>query len=132
MKLLLDTNIFLWYITDDARLGRATANAIQEESNDVFLSIVSVWEALVKHRLGKLPLPAPADEYLRERREHHEITRLGLEEAAVGHLLSLPRRSPRSFRSHADLPGAPPRHGAGDHRQANLPLSGQNPGDMSS
>jgi PIN domain nuclease of toxin-antitoxin system len=65
MRLLLDTHAFLWYVTDDSRLSSAVAEAIQDESNDVFLSVVSVWEALAKHQLGKLPLPSPADEYLR-------------------------------------------------------------------
>ena len=68
MKLLLDTHIFLWYITDDSRLSVAAANAIREQGNDAYLSVVSVWEALAKHQLGKLPLPSPADEYLRKRR----------------------------------------------------------------
>jgi PIN domain nuclease of toxin-antitoxin system len=90
MKLLLDTHVFLWYITDDAHLAPEMAAAIREASNDVYLSVVSVWEALVKHRLGKLPMPSPADDYIRDRREKHQITSLGLEEEALGHLLSLP------------------------------------------
>jgi PIN domain nuclease of toxin-antitoxin system len=35
MRLLLDTHAFLWYITDDPRLPRLTADAIRDESNDV-------------------------------------------------------------------------------------------------
>ena len=54
MRLLLDTHIFLWYITDDPRLPVVSAEAIQNEANEVFLSVVSVWEALAKHQLGKL------------------------------------------------------------------------------
>jgi PIN domain nuclease of toxin-antitoxin system len=51
---------------------------------------VSVWEILVKHQLGKLPLPEPADRYIREQREKHQIGSLPLEEAALGSLLRLP------------------------------------------
>src|ERR1041384_8195572 len=90
MRLLLDTHAFLWYITDDSRLAVASAEAIREESNDVFLSVVSVWEALVKHQLGKLPLPSPADEYLQYRREQHNIASLAFDEASLSHLLRLP------------------------------------------
>lgn len=90
MRLLLDTHAFLWYITDDRRLPVACAEAIQEESNEVFLSVVSVWEALAKHQLGKLPLPSPADEYLRHRREEHGITSLAFDEPSLSHLLRLP------------------------------------------
>lgn len=90
MRLLLDTHVFLWYITDDPRLPTATAEAIKDEENEVFLSVVSVWEALAKHQLGKLPLPAPADEYLRSRREQHNIAPLSFDEPSLSHLLRLP------------------------------------------
>jgi PIN domain nuclease of toxin-antitoxin system len=90
MRLLLDTHIFLWYITNDPRLDRKIAAAIQEPSNDVFLSVVSTWEALIKYQLGRLDLPAAADTYLRERQRQHRIVTLPLENDAVARLLSLP------------------------------------------
>jgi PIN domain nuclease of toxin-antitoxin system len=62
MKLLIDTHVFLWYITADTKLPSAFMVAIQDASNEVFLSVVSVWEAVIKHDLGKLSLPhSPAD-----------------------------------------------------------------------
>jgi Uncharacterized protein conserved in bacteria len=90
MRLLLDTHVFLWYITDDPRLPPAFAAAIQDEANEVFLSVVSVWEALAKHQLGKLPLPTPADDYLRTRREQHNIASMPFDEPSLSHLLRLP------------------------------------------
>jgi PIN domain nuclease of toxin-antitoxin system len=90
MRFLLDTHTFLWYITDDPRLSIASAEAIQNEANEVFLSVVSVWEALAKHQLGKSPLPSPADEYLRQRREEHDIVSLPFDEPSLTHLLRLP------------------------------------------
>lgn len=90
MKSLLDTHAFLWYITEDSRLPESLTNSIRQKSNEVFLSVVSVWEILVKHQLGKLPLPEPADEYIRDRREKHQIGSLTLEEASLRHLLRLP------------------------------------------
>ena len=90
MKLLLDTNAFLWYITNDPKLPRYAFDAIRQKSNEMFLSVVSVWEALVKYQIGKLALPAPADEYLTAQATAHRITILPLDVHAVGHLLSLP------------------------------------------
>jgi len=90
MKLLLDTHIFLWYITNDRRLSIELAGAIRDEKNEVYLSVVSVWEALVKYKLGRLTLPAPADQYLLKRQEQHRIVSLALETAAVSQLLKLP------------------------------------------
>jgi PIN domain nuclease of toxin-antitoxin system len=49
-----------------------------------------VWEALAKHQLGKLPLPSPADAYLRSRRDEHRIASLSFDEPALLHLLRLP------------------------------------------
>ena len=46
MRILLDTHAFLWYITDDPRLSAIWAEAIQDEANDVFLSVVSVGKRL--------------------------------------------------------------------------------------
>lgn len=90
MKLLLDTHIFLWYITADPRLSAAHQAAIQSSDNDVYLSAVSVWEAVVKHALGKLSLPASPVEYLPKQREAHGIAPLPFEESAMQFLADLP------------------------------------------
>ena len=55
MKLLLDTHVFLWAITKDPRLTTEKAAAFIEEGNELFLSIASVWEMLIKVGIGKLP-----------------------------------------------------------------------------
>ena len=89
MKLLLDTHIFLWYITADLRLPTLFRDAIHEPNNEVFLSVASLWEATVKYNLGKLPLPQSPDIYiLTERR--HQIQSLSLRENAVKELAQLP------------------------------------------
>jgi PIN domain nuclease of toxin-antitoxin system len=90
MKLLLDTHIFLWYITNDQRLSTELASAISDERNEVYLSVVSIWEALVKYQLGRLDLPSPADQYLQERQEQHRIVSLALETGAAAQVLKLP------------------------------------------
>ena len=90
MRLLLDTHIFLWYISADPQLPAAFRAAIQDPANEVFLSAASVWEAIIKYGLGKLPLPAPPAEYLPHQREQHHIASLPIEEAAMHHLAKLP------------------------------------------
>ncbi len=90
MKLLLDTHIFLWYITNDPRLNPELADAIRHESNEVYLSVVSVWEALVKHQGDRLRLPSPANQYLGEKQQQHRIVSLPLESGAVAQVLRLP------------------------------------------
>ena len=90
MKLLLDTHAFLWYISNDARLPQHAYDAIRDKSNEVYLSVVSVWEILVKYQIGKLPLPAPVDEFIEESRSAHRMADLPLDYQAVSRLLSLP------------------------------------------
>ena|SRR5579871_3482739 len=90
MRLLLDTHIFLWYISADSRLTIPLRDAIRDSTNEVYLSVASVWEAVIKHALGKLPLPQPPAEYLPQQRGAHRIATLAIEEAAFVHLASLP------------------------------------------
>lgn len=91
MKLLLDTHAFLWYVSADSRLPDVLREVIRDPSNEIHLSVVSVWEALVKHALGKLPLPSsPAVEYLQQSRAAHRIATLPLEESALTYLAQLP------------------------------------------
>jgi PIN domain nuclease of toxin-antitoxin system len=90
MRLLLDTHIFLWFISGDARLPTDWRESIRDPDNAVYLSVVSLWEALVKYRLGKLPLPHPPESYLPTQRARHQITSLPLDEASVCHLSTLP------------------------------------------
>jgi PIN domain nuclease of toxin-antitoxin system len=90
MRLLLDTHVFLWYITADAKLPAAFRSAIQDPANEVYLSAASVWEAVIKHGLGKLPLPDPPAVYMPRQREAHGITSLPVDEGAMPHLAGLP------------------------------------------
>lgn len=90
MRLLLDTHVFLWYITADPNLSVAHRGAIQDPANEVFLSVASVWEAVIKFGLQKLPLPGPPEEYLPRQRELHRVTSLPIEEEAMTHLAKLP------------------------------------------
>ncbi|MDB9518249.1 type II toxin-antitoxin system VapC family toxin [Roseofilum reptotaenium CS-1145] len=78
MKILLDTHIFLWLITNNRQLDDRCRNAISNQDNDVYLSVVSVWEAMIKYQLGKLSLPASPEIYLPEQRERHEIRSLSI------------------------------------------------------
>ena len=54
MKLLLDTHAVLWWLGDDARLGTRARVLIEDPAHDVFVSVASLWEIVVKRRVGKL------------------------------------------------------------------------------
>ena len=54
MKLLLDTHALLWWLSNDNRLGSPVRTLIGDPANDVQVSVVSLWEIVVKVRVGKL------------------------------------------------------------------------------
>lgn len=90
MRLLLDTHVFLWYISAAPQLPTAFRDAIRDPASEVYLSVASVWEAVIKYALGKLPLPQPPQEYLPRQREAHQVATLPIEEAAISLLAGLP------------------------------------------
>jgi len=53
MRLLLDTHSFLWFIEGSTRLSSRARTLIEDNTNDVCLSLASVWEMAIKISLGK-------------------------------------------------------------------------------
>ena len=64
MLLLLDTHILLSLGDEDQEpLPAFVEQAVRDRRNLLFASVVSLWEIAIKHRLGKLPLPCPLEEW---------------------------------------------------------------------
>lgn len=89
MRILLDTHIFLWFISGDTQLSTSIRDTIRDPDNEVYLSSVSIWEAIVKYQIGKLPLPEPPETYLPKQRDLHQISSLALDESSVVQLAKL-------------------------------------------
>lgn len=66
MKLLLDTQAFLWSISAPERLGAHARRAIQSGRNEVFVSAVSAWEIAIKSALGRLTLAEDPQRFIPE------------------------------------------------------------------
>jgi len=90
MRLLLDTATFLWVTLGAPQLSENARRLVSDPDNEVYLSAASVWEIVVKHALGRLPLPAPPHEFVPAQRQQHEIEPLPLDEASVLQLGKLP------------------------------------------
>ncbi|MGB3402464.1 MAG: type II toxin-antitoxin system VapC family toxin [Microcoleaceae cyanobacterium] len=90
MRILLDTHIFLWFISKDPRLSVNLREAICDLDNEVYLSVVSIWECIIKYQLGKLPLPESPEIYLPKQRDRHQFSSLSLDESSVAQLVQLP------------------------------------------
>ena len=83
MKLLLDSCTFLWLALDPGKLSPLAVRFIDDESNELFLSHVSLWEITLKHTAGKLHLPAPPATWLPTRCEFHCLIPLPIGEPAI-------------------------------------------------
>jgi len=90
MKLLLDTCTFLWLVADAPALSKTARELFRAADNEVYLSAASAWEIAVKHGLGRLPLPAPPERFVREHREAHGIAPLPIDEDSALHVSKLP------------------------------------------
>jgi PIN domain nuclease of toxin-antitoxin system len=90
VKLLLDTCTFLWSIEGGSSLSESARRALIDPENDLYLSSVSSWEIVVKHSLGRLPLPEPPERYVPAQRQARGIERCSLDEEAALHLQRLP------------------------------------------
>jgi PIN domain nuclease of toxin-antitoxin system len=84
LNLLLDTHIWIWSKLEPARLGKRARAELSESDNELWLSPVSVWEALTLMQKGRVRVENPsawverAAEQLREAPLTQEIVRVGM------------------------------------------------------
>jgi PIN domain nuclease of toxin-antitoxin system len=64
VRLLLDTQAFLWFVEDHPKLSRKARRRIEDPRHDKYLSIASIWEMAIKLRLGKLRLRGSLGQYI--------------------------------------------------------------------
>lgn len=94
MRLLLDTHIWLWALSEPGRLGRRVREELRKPENELWLSPASTWEALLLNARGRIRLPLKLAEWvaqatapMREAPFTHEIVLLAQQ-------LPLPHRDP--------------------------------------
>lgn len=89
MRALLDTHVWLWMLTDPARLGAALP-AVEDASNELLLSAASSWEISIKYALGRLPLPERPSAYVPQRIRTTGVTPLAVEHSHALAVADLP------------------------------------------
>jgi len=88
LKLLLDTHIWLWSLGEPGNLGRRVAHALQDSDNELWLSPLSIWEALLLHEKGPLAISAPFDDWVRS-----SVARASLIEAPLTNEVAIEARN---------------------------------------
>jgi len=78
VKLLLDTQAFLWMVRGTPELSAKAKQVIRDPTNELFLSIASVWEMAIKSSIGKLKLAEPLDVFVPVELQANDVRQLDL------------------------------------------------------
>jgi len=62
MRILLDTHILLWALSNDEKLPKKARELIENEENEIYYSVVSLWEVEIKHLAHPDIMPVSAEE----------------------------------------------------------------------
>ena len=95
MRLLLDTHIWLWTLSDPKRLGRRVLQQLKDEGNELWLSPISTYEALTLHYKGRFEIDGNLTEWLAR-------ATAGAREAPLTHEIALVARQLSLHRDPAD------------------------------
>ena len=92
MSVLLDTPIWVWWLTPGSPLSRAERNVLDASAarRELFLSAVSLWEAQMLHAIRRLELPLPFADWLARATDERIISVVPLSVEVVLALNALP------------------------------------------
>jgi PIN domain nuclease of toxin-antitoxin system len=90
MKLLLDTNVFIWLNDAPQRVKAQVMTIIANPDNELFLSLTSIWEMQIKIQLGKLQLSDALPDILRTQQVDNNLQILNINLSHIWALENLP------------------------------------------
>jgi PIN domain nuclease of toxin-antitoxin system len=90
MRALLDTHVFLWWITNPDLLSQVAQEIIGDGANDLFFSAGSAWEIAIKARLGKLRLSDDIERFIAGQLSRNAFQPLPIHVSHALHVYSLP------------------------------------------
>jgi PIN domain nuclease of toxin-antitoxin system len=92
VRILLDTQVWLWMRAAPERLSRKSRTLVLSPDNELLLSAASAWEIAIKHGLGKLLLPEAPGDYVPRLMASTGITPLSIQHRHALHVATLPPR----------------------------------------
>jgi len=90
MNIMLDTHVFLWLRSSPEKIPEKVLSAYYDLNNEIFLSVVSIWEIQIKHQLGKLVLELPLNRLIDEQCVNNGLQILSIETYHIYALADLP------------------------------------------
>ena len=91
MRALLDTHILLWAIAGDRKLPETARQMIEDDTNLLYASVVSLWEVAIKHAAKPQEMPLSAGRLLEICRAA-DLTVLPIRDSHIVGLETLSRR----------------------------------------
>lgn len=90
MRLLLDTHVFLWWVSDAEALSPKARAAIGKSGSECYVSAASCWEMAIKSSLGKLTLAQPLERFIPEQLQRNDFRLLDMDFRHIAKTESLP------------------------------------------
>ena len=90
MKILLDTNAFLWAATSDVRLSSRARELLLAEDSELFVSVASLWEMTIKFQIGKLKLPTGLEQFIGKQLSETALSVLSIHPEHITALSAVP------------------------------------------
>ena len=96
MRLLLDTHIWIWYLSGDTKLTSDERDILESPDNEVFLSPISVWETLLLAEKGRLTLEPSPEDWVRQALSTYQTIEapINTEIAIMSRRIDLPHPDP--------------------------------------
>ena len=96
MKLLLDTHIWIWSLVEPRRLSKPVRTALQDKSNQLWLSPLSIWELIILRERGRVTLEGPLEPWIKQAKEKAPMQEATLTTEVVLAVkkVTLPHRDP--------------------------------------
>jgi PIN domain nuclease of toxin-antitoxin system len=95
LRLLLDTHIWLWSLSDPRRIGRGVLGQLKDQDNELWLSPMSTYEALTLYHKGRFEIDEDLSEWLAR-------ATAGTREAPLTHEIALVARQLSMHQDPAD------------------------------
>ncbi|WP_327084605.1 type II toxin-antitoxin system VapC family toxin [Nostoc sp. PCC 7524] len=86
----MDTHTFIWYVTYDSKLSNPVTKLINDENNQIFLSIASIWEMGIKQSLGKLRFNLPLEMFITQQLNNNDFNVLDIKISHISVISQLP------------------------------------------
>lgn len=111
MRLLLDTQAWLWMQLSPERFSASALDLVRDPQTQLLLSAASSWEIAIKYALGRLPLPEEPSRYVPDRLVRSGVTAVAVDLTSTLRVATLPlhHRDPfdRLVIAHAQTLGVP-------------------------